>query len=135
MSRRKPLAVRKPCGRISSSGKTELISPAEVRRLVTAAANGMRSAEWSSSLGRLLLVNKIEPAQYSAGRHWAILVSEYSRACQSPAQPRSIEMDRTGGTPADVGSVVGEKEAKRHEKASKDYVQGRDVLRQLGPTV
>ena len=26
-------------------------------------------------------------------------------------------------------------EAKRHEKASKDYVQGRDVLRQLGPTV
>jgi hypothetical protein len=63
MSRRKHLAARGATGRILSRRDPELLGPNEVRRLVDAAATGLRDSVWCSVLGRMHLTGKITSAQ------------------------------------------------------------------------
>ena len=133
MSRRKPMAIRNPCGRISRSDHQELLAPTQVRRLLDAAAAGLRDALWSTMLGRIHLAGKITAAQFAAGKRWAELVSDYSTACQSPRAPQTVLFDAKGGTPADPDSEKGAREAPRHERAVARYLEGRHALRLAGP--
>ena len=131
MSRRKHLAVRRPSGAISHK-KSELLSPTEIRRLIEAASAGLRDSTWSSQLGRLHLANKITSAQFAAGKRWATLVADYAVACQCPHPPRSAQLDPIGGMPADPDSATGVREARRHERATANYLDGRRTLRLAG---
>ena len=57
----------------------------------------------------------------------------YATACQSPLEPRSKSLDiGRGGQPADPDSDIGQKEARRHEKASAAYAEGKYVLKNAG---
>jgi len=135
MSRRKHLAVRKPAGRIYGYGgnhTSELLPPTEIRRLVDAASAGLRDSIWSSTLGRLHLTGKISASQFSAGKRWAELVSNYSQACLGPRPPRTEALDHAGGTPADPDSAAGAREVRRHERATASYLEGRHALRLAG---
>ena len=134
MSRRKHLAIRKPGGRIYSYGSppSELLSPTEVRRLVDGAAMGLKDSTWSSTLGRLHLTGKINASQFAAGKRWAELVSNYAEASQGPRQPRTKPLDAIGGASADPDSEKGAKEARRHERATANYREGRHALRLAG---
>ena len=107
MSRRKHLAVRSPCGRISRSANPELMSPAEVHRLVSAAQAGLRDPVWSSEIGRLHLQGKITSSQFAAAKRWSALVAAYSDACCSPRPPQTMSLDAAGGTSADPDSATG----------------------------
>ena len=132
MSRRKHLAARGSTGRIISRRDPELLGPNEVRRLVDAAANGLRDSVWCSMLGRMHLTGKITSAQFAAGKRWTTLVADYALACQAPPPPRTRSLDASGGTPADPDSAAGVREARRHERAAAAYLEGRHVLRLAG---
>jgi len=126
MSRRKHLAVRSPCGRISRSANPELMSPAEVHRLVSAAQAGLRDPVWSSEIGRLHLQDKITSSQFAAAKRWS--VAAYSDACYSPRPPQTMSLDAAGGTSADPDSATGIRDARRHERAVESYLEGRTAL-------
>lgn len=116
MSRRKPLAARKPCGR-TKPAEPALPPPTETKRLRDAAVNGMRSPEWGTELGRLYLADKISSVQYSAGRRWAATVEAYGEACQIPRQPGTATLDPEGGKAADPDTPAGRKTARRHARS------------------
>ncbi|MEY9493731.1 hypothetical protein [Bradyrhizobium elkanii] len=130
MSRRKPLAVRKPSGQIRM--QPQLPPPAEVRRLRDAALAGMRPAEWATMLGRLYLSDKITTVQFSVGKRWADLSADYSEACQSPLMPRSAKFDADGGSILDPDSAKGRREARRHARMMEDYTDGLRTLERSG---
>jgi hypothetical protein len=132
MSKRKPLAIRKPCGRISTRGTVELLPPTQIRRMVDAAASGMRDALWASQLGRLHLAGKLNASQLAAGKRWTELVANYAEASQAPRPPRTKPLDNADGTSIDPDSIAGAKEARRHERATADYLDGRHALRLAG---
>ena len=130
MSRRKSLAARKPCGRLRQEPRdTQLLAPTQVRRLLDAATEGTRSAEWGSMLGRLYLGSKITSSEYAAGKRWRELVANYSIACRSPSPPRTLSLDAVGGMPIDPDTATGAKEVARHERASAAYLEGRAEAR------
>jgi hypothetical protein len=136
MSQRKPLAIRKKCGRIDTrrnDSDRELLSPTEIRRLVDAAGDGMRDGIWSSMIGKMHLSGKLSAVQYAAGKRWVELVEAYSEATCGPRPPRTVLLDAQGGTPADPDSEKGVREAKRDERASLQFLNGRNVLRLAGP--
>ena len=93
MSRRKHLAVRKPCGRIARKADPELLDPLRVRRLVDASVAGLRDSLWATTLGRLHLTGKLSASEVAAGVRWASLVADYDAACQSPRPPRSAKLE------------------------------------------
>lgn len=133
MSLRKPLAARKPCGRTKPVPRTELASPTEIRRLAGAAMDGLRGAEFCNQAGRLYLTGKISAIEYAAAKHWAALTAEYSVACQSPQQPKTKPLDiGRSGQPTDPDSEAGAREARRHEKASAAFADGRYALKNAG---
>jgi hypothetical protein len=132
MSRRKALAVRNPSGRIRQARDAELLPPTEIRRLVTAASQGMRDAVWVSMLGKLHLTGKLTAIQLAAGKRWAVLVADYSVACRSPRQPQTVALDPRGGQPPDPDSVAGQKQARWHNRANAAFIEGRFALRQAG---
>src|SRR5258708_3705449 len=103
MSRRKPLARRGSTGRIIAPKDNELLSPTGARRRMNMAAVGLKDCIWSTMAGHLFRRGKIAASEYAAAKRWCALTSDYSTACQSPHQPRSISPGGVvGGTPADV---------------------------------
>jgi hypothetical protein len=133
VSRRKVLARRGATGRIIQNRDSELLSPAEARRLIDMAAVGLRDAIWGTTIGQLYLRGKIAASEYAAATRWYELVINYSVACRSPQQPRSLLLDRTAGTmPFDPDSEMGIKEVRRHERAMTAYADGRHALRLAG---
>jgi hypothetical protein len=135
MSRRKVLAHRnRASGRVIAP-TDELLSPTEARRLIDQAAVGLKDATWSTMAGRLYLYGKLGASEYSAAKRWCALTSEYSTACQSPRQPQSLSLEIMGGTPADPDSDAGQREARRHERASAAFLEGRNTLRLGGAAV
>ena len=136
MSKRKPLVHRHPGGRLntyaSDRAASELTSPAEIRRLRDAAMSGLRDAAWGSEVGRLHLTNRISSSELAAAKRWLELTAKYSRALGSPKPPTTVSLEALGGTPPDPDSEIGQKQAKRHERASRDYVEARDALRLAG---
>jgi hypothetical protein len=132
MSRQKHLLARKPGGRLKPTRDPSLLSPIETKRLMDAASAGLRDAVWGTPLGRLHVTGKISAAQFSAGKRWIELSADYSTACQSPLKPRTTQLDAVGGSPADPDSATGQREARRHEKATAAYLEGRHALRLAG---
>lgn len=132
MSRRKPMAMRKPSGRISIKTHVALPPPSETRRVRDLVLAGCRPAEWGTMLGRLHMDEKISPLQYSAGKRWATLVSEYSAACHGPKLPQTARLDPSGGTAPDPDSIKGLREARRHARVIDDYVGARRALQLTG---
>jgi len=134
MSRRKTFAIRKPCGRIarSDSASSELMPPTELRRLLDAAKVGIRDPMWATEAGRLHLTGKISALQFTAAKKWAQIIANYSIACQSPRPPTTVSFDPSGGQSADPDSEAGTREARRHERASAAYLDGRNALRLAG---
>ena len=130
MSRRKPLRVRYPSGQIVP--RSEIASPTAIRRLTDAAVAGLRDASWGTMLGRIYLAEKISASEYAAGKRWAALTAEYAVACQAPRAPTTVLLDAVGGRPPDPDSEIGRKEVKRHEKANREYLDGRHALRLAG---
>ena len=53
-------------------------------------------------------------------------------ACRSPPPPRTLSFDTPGGTPIDPDTETGERERRRHERASADFLAGRNALRLAG---
>jgi hypothetical protein len=132
MSRRKPLRARYPSGQPISAPRTELDSPTAIRRLADLARDGLRDPLWGSQLGRLHAVGKITSSELAAGKRWHELSASYASACQAPLPPRTKSLDAPGDTPADPDSEAGIREARRHEKASAAYVEGKHALRLAG---
>lgn len=135
MVARKPMAARKPSGRIRAQQQPQLPAPAEVRRLRDAALAGMRPAEWATMLGRLYLADRISTVQFSVGKRWADLAADYSLACQSPRLPRTAKFDADGSSLLDPESAKGRREAKRHARMIEEYVDGLRVLERAGKPV
>lgn len=128
MSRRKSLALREPNGRVQRD--PPLPPPSEVRRLRDAALSGMRDPTWGTELGRLYLAGKVTAMGFSAGKRWAEQASKYSQALCSPsADPRAIDLNRSGGEPVDPDSPEGLKEARRHERAVSSFMDAYAALR------
>jgi hypothetical protein len=132
MSRRKVLVKREANGRPQRLRDPELMSPTETRRLVEAAAIGLKDSIWSSQLGRLHLTGRLSSSQFSAGKRWCDLVANYATACQAPRPPQSAKLEPGGSMPADPDSAIGVKEARRHERATIAYLDGRHALRLAG---
>ena len=132
MSRRKHLVVRTSSGRAQRSTRDALLPPTETRRLFDAAASGLRDPIWGSMLARCHLAGKINASEFSAGKKWCELTAEYAVACQCPREPRTAAFDARGGTPADPDSATGQREAKRHARASAAFVEGKHALRLAG---
>ena len=97
-----------------------------------AAAEGLRDPLWGSMIGRLHLNGKISSAELATAKHWARIVANYSAACCSPRPPRTVPLDAIGGTPVDPDSATGEREVRRHERASAAWLEGRNALRLAG---
>ena len=93
---------------------------------------GLRDASWGTMLGRIYLAEKISASEYAAGKRWAALTAEYAVACQAPRAPTTVLLDAVGGRPPDPDSEIGRKEVKRHEKANREYLDGRHALRLAG---
>jgi hypothetical protein len=133
MSRRKTFAVRNASGRIRQSPQgIELLSPTETRRLIDAAKSGLRDQVWGSVIGRLYANGKLTAAQFGAAKRWSALTADYSVACRSPSSPRTLSFDYIGGRPTDPDTDAGITEAKRHKRATTDYLEGRNALRLAG---
>ena len=132
MSRRKVMAVRHPGGSIKQK-PSELMSPAEVRRLAEQASLGLRDAVWSTQLGRIYLAGKVSASEFSAGKHFSELTANYSSACQSPLPPRTPLLERANQHAADPDSEKGLREVRRHERATAQFLAGRHALRTAGP--
>ena len=134
-SRRKSLARRSPTtGRILHSKDSELLSPTEARRLIDLASAGLRDAIWSTTAGQLYARGKIAASEYAAAKRWCELCSEYDDACQGPRAPRTASLEVTNGSSVDPDTLTGIKEAKRHERATLNYLEARDALRLSGAT-
>ena len=132
-SRRKSLARRSPTtGRILHSKDSELLSPTEARRLIDLASAGLRDAIWSTTTGQLYARGKIAASEYAAAKRWFELCSEYDDACQGPRAPRTASLEVTNGSSVDPDTLIGIKEAKRHERATLNYLEARDALRLSG---
>jgi hypothetical protein len=132
MSKRKHLAARTPNGRLARRVADTMMPPTQIKRLLDAAADGLRDGMWGSSLGRLYLTQKISAGELSAGQHWAMLVTEYSQACRSPKPPSTVQLEKLGGSSIDPDSEQGVLEVERHEKISARYLAGRNALRIAG---
>jgi len=132
MSRRKHLALRKPCGRLRPAKDLELLSPTETRRLLDAAAAGLRDQPWGTAVGQLYIDGRITSSQFAAAKRWAAIVADYSIACRSPPAPRALSFDTPGGSPIDPDSEKGERERLRHERATALYLEGRHALHLAG---
>ena len=133
MSLRKHLRARGSTGRLLRVARdAELMSPTEARRLVDAAASGLRDQVWGTTIGWLYINGQLTAAQFSAGKRWAELVANYSIACRSPSPPRTLSLDAVGGMPIDPDTATGAKEVARHERASAAYLEGRHALRLAG---
>jgi hypothetical protein len=105
MSRRKVMAARGKTGRILLRNKdAELLSPTEARRLIDLASAGLRDAIWSTTAGQLYARGKIAASEYAAAN----------------------------GSSVDPDTLTGIKEAKRHERATLNYLEARDALRLSG---
>jgi hypothetical protein len=112
MSRRgrpRKIGAREPNGRISRAEAkalkrqvqdeirpTGLISPLEIRRFWVKAAGSARLEAFGTPVGQLLLVGKLDQAQYSAARAWAKLAARYRLAIESPRKPKSVSLERAG---------------------------------------
>ena len=130
---RKVLAPRKPCGQLKREPRdSRPLAPIQVRRLLDAAAEGLRDPLWGSMIGRLHLNGKISSAELATAKHWARIVANYSAACCSPRPPRTVPLDAIGGTPVDPDSATGERGVRRHERASAAWLEGRNALRLAG---
>ena len=108
------MAIREPNGRAKRVPSPRMLAPSEVRRLRDAAASGLRAAEWGSSLGWLYIHKQIDDRQYAAGRLWCEIMRNYGAAAQGPRQPKTANLDPSGGTSADPDSDTGHREARRH---------------------
>jgi hypothetical protein len=75
-----------------------LISPLELRRLWVKAAGHARVEAFGTPVGTLLLLGKIDAAQYSAARRWSKLASRYRLAIEAPRTPRSAGLERIPGS-------------------------------------
>lgn len=129
MSRRRNVAVtRKPNGRAQRGVHPELLPPGEIKRLLDASAAGMRDASWGTALSRRYISGKITSSQFAAGKFWVELVMNYSAASLSPRLPKAV-LGAPGGSPVDPDSAAGRREARRHARASADFLDGRHVLR------
>jgi len=135
MSRRRNLGPRGETGRLLLKHSVDhaLMSPTEIRRLVDASRAGLRSAEFSSEVGRLLLTGAITSAEFAVAQRWATLAADYSRACCGPRPPRTPQVDANGGAEADPFSELGEREAKRNKRTIAEYTGGREILRSCSP--
>jgi hypothetical protein len=109
-----------------------MMPPTQIKRLLDAAADGLRDGMWGSSLGRLYSTQKISAGELSAGQHWAMLVTEYWQACRSPKPPSTVQFEKRGGSSIDPDSEQGVLEVERHEKISARYLAGRNALRLAG---
>ena len=85
-----------------------------------------------TAVGRLYLDGKLSSVEFATAKRWAELVANYSIACRSPPPPRTLSLDAIGGTPIDPDTTTGEREMRRHERASADYLAGRNALRLAG---
>jgi hypothetical protein len=135
MSRRKPLAPRKPSGRVYSYATTRdtaLLSPTQVRRMVDAAGAEARDPLWATMIGRIYLAGKLSATEFAAGKRWSELVASYSIACRSPRPPTTISFDEPGGSGLDVDSPRGECEVIAHERINAAWLAGRNALRLAG---
>jgi hypothetical protein len=134
MSRRKHLVAREPSGRPRRVARDpDLLSPGEVRRMIEGAKAGLRDAVWGSALGRLQLTGKLTSSQFAPGKRWAEVVAGYDVACRAPSPPRSARLEPgVAGAPVDCDSVMGEREARQHQRAVLDYLSGRNSLRLAG---
>jgi hypothetical protein len=110
----------------------EIASPAETRRLFNAMLHGIRDSAYGSEIGRLYLVGKLTSAEVSIAKRWCELVTAYSSAMRGPKRPATVLLDDAGGTPSDPSSEIGIKEAKKHERAVANWIEGRDALRKAG---
>ena len=130
MSRRKPLAVRMPCGRPRPESRdTHLMSPVQIRRLIDAAASESRDPLWASRAGQLHLNGKISSSEFAAAKRWIEVIANYSAALRSPKPPKTVLLDAIGGSP---DGETNEREVRRHERASAEWLAGRDALRSAG---
>ena len=69
---RKILAPRKPCGQLKREPRdSRPLAPIQVRRLLDAAAEGLRDPLWGSMIGPLHLNGKISSAELATAKHWA----------------------------------------------------------------
>ena len=75
---------------------------------------------------------QINASQFAAGKLWAELVANYSLAAQAPRPPRTALLDDAGGQPVDPDSAKGAKQARQHERACANYLEGRHALRLAG---
>jgi hypothetical protein len=71
---------------------------------------------------------KIAASEYAAAKRWCELCSE----CQGPRAPRTASLEVTNGSSVDPDTLTGIKEAKRHERATLNYLEARDALRLSG---
>lgn len=131
MGRRRSAAKRFPSGK--PHRQPQLPAPIEARRMMEAAAVGMRDSVWGSMLGMLYVSGKLTSVQFQAGRRWTELISGYSLAMQAPKPPRSALLVREGGAAADVDSERGCREVKRHEIVIDGYLGGHRALEYNGP--
>ena len=107
MSVRKVFASRKACGRLKKATSPDpLLAPAQIRRLLDAAASEMKDPLWATMPGRLYLNGKLTSAEFAAAKYWAALAANYSAACRSPRSPRTIAFDATTGSPRSIPIVL-----------------------------
>ena len=130
MSRRKHLAPRTASGRLKPA--THLLAPTQIRRLLDSAATEVRHQAFGTQLGRLYLNGQVSATEFAAGKRWAEIVANYSIACRSPSPPRTLSLDAIGIRPTDPDTATGEREMRRHERASAEYLAGRNALRLVG---
>ena len=132
MTRRKSMARREKNGKPQRQPRDDLPSPTEVARLRDAAVAGLKEAIWGTMLGQVYLRGKISGAQFAAGKRWAELSAKYSAATLSPREPKSANLNPSGGEPPDPDSPQGLKEAQRHAHVLHQYLAANAVLHHVG---
>ena len=124
--KRKINVERYPGGQIRRS---EDYSPTLTKRLVMASLAGMADPQWGTIPGRYYLSGKLSESQYEASCRFTYVLSEYAIAFLGPAPPRSSTGQRGfPGSPADVDTPDGEREALRHLKSKNRYIEAKRVL-------
>ena len=129
------MAKREPNGQTKRSLRNRdpnLASPAEVARMRDAALAGLKDPVWATQIGILHLQGKLTASQFAAGARWASLARDYSAAVGAPRQPRSANLDPTGGTPADPDTLKGALEARQHTRTVHHYLGALETLRRTG---
>ena len=113
--------AREPNGRLSrSAAKTlrrqvedeirpkGLISPLEIRRFWVKAAGQARLEAFGTPIGQLMLMGKIDEAQYSAARAWNKLAARYRLAVEAPRKPKSVSLERVGSSSVGATAAPGD---------------------------